>query len=238
MKAAREALQSNPEAGTSFWAHEQSQGRGRKPGRTWESPPASSLLVSILLPETDIPAQPVASLTLGLAVAYTIEEIFKKSKPVPRLNIKWPNDILIEGKKTAGIICETGRSPAGTRYCIAGIGINAFSKPPAEATRIPASCLQDVCAPPPLEELLSALLRQIQLVINLDGPTIVQEITKRLEHLGQPMIWHPDIESRAQPIRGTLTGISPLGEAILQNLSGNQTISCGELRPDEKNLIY
>jgi hypothetical protein len=92
-EAKRRALEGAP-SGTVILAEEQTGGRGRR-GRTWESPEGKNLYFSLLL-RPDIPLEKASMLTLLMAVSVTraIEEIGGKSA-----GIKWPNDILIHGKK-------------------------------------------------------------------------------------------------------------------------------------------
>jgi BirA family biotin operon repressor/biotin-[acetyl-CoA-carboxylase] ligase len=94
-------------------AEEQTAGRGRR-GAEWFSPKGESLAFSVLLrPGEPMSFWPRLSLAAGLAVAEALE------KSVPLAEIKWPNDVLISGRKIAGILVEAGRD-----FVIVGIGIN------------------------------------------------------------------------------------------------------------------
>lgn len=94
-------------------AEEQTAGRGRR-GAEWFSPKGESLAFSVLLrPGEPMAFWPRLSLAAGLAVAEAME------KSVPLAEIKWPNDVLIGGKKIAGILVEAGKD-----FVIVGIGIN------------------------------------------------------------------------------------------------------------------
>ena len=108
-------------------ADSQAAGRGRR-GRVWHDEPGESLLCSILLRPRLTPAQlPTLSLTAGVAVA---EALARAAGLAPRL--KWPNDVLVDGRKIAGILLEsrpappaTPAAPAASGSIIAlGIGIN------------------------------------------------------------------------------------------------------------------
>ncbi len=98
----------------------QTAGRGRL-GRTWRSPPRRNLLFSLLL-RPAIPLEQAASLPLLLALALrrTLRNLFPFQNPV----VKWPNDLLIQGRKIAGILCEMQAEPDHILYLIAGIGFN------------------------------------------------------------------------------------------------------------------
>lgn len=98
-------------------AHEQTAGRGRQ-GRRWTAPPDTALLVSILLrPRTARISQvPIAA---GLAVVDAIDNVSGI-----RPQVKWPNDILINGAKLAGILAEAVPMRDGSTAVVLGIGIN------------------------------------------------------------------------------------------------------------------
>lgn len=94
-------------------AEEQTAGRGRN-NTTWYSPDGMGLLVSILLPR--LPGvYPYISLILGLAVAQAIEVLGNSSSA----KLKWPNDVLLDGAKVAGVLCESSGA-----WIVAGIGVN------------------------------------------------------------------------------------------------------------------
>jgi BirA family biotin operon repressor/biotin-[acetyl-CoA-carboxylase] ligase len=103
-------------------ADRQTAGRGRR-GRTWDSPAGVSLHATVVLRPTS--TQPVAA--LGLAVAVGLRE----GLPVP-VRLKWPNDLLVGGRKLGGILCEA-RWVDGAPQIAAGFGINLRVRPwPAE----------------------------------------------------------------------------------------------------------
>lgn len=115
-----DAARAMAEAGTVLLAGEQTAGRGRR-GRHWVSPPGASVSMSVLLQ----PTQPVdrwgwLSLLAGLAVADALEGL----APEPgRVELKWPNDVLVGGGKVCGILSEHVVTPRGS-YAVVGIGIN------------------------------------------------------------------------------------------------------------------
>lgn len=100
-------------------AERQSDGRGRL-GRSWESPPYCNLYFSLLLRPTLAPAQaPQITLMAAVALADTIAS-FVSEPPT----IKWPNDILLQGKKLAGILTESSCDSKRIEFVILGIGVN------------------------------------------------------------------------------------------------------------------
>ena len=106
-----------------FLAGEQTAGKGRL-GRTWVSKPGQGVYVTMLIrPDTD-PAR-VSGVTLMAAVA-VCEAIAQVSGTQPR--IKWPNDVLVGGKKAAGILTESMVQMDGVEFVVCGIGINTCAE--------------------------------------------------------------------------------------------------------------
>jgi BirA family biotin operon repressor/biotin-[acetyl-CoA-carboxylase] ligase len=132
--------------GTLVTAAEQTAGRGRQ-GRTWSAPPRQALLASLVL--RDPPA--LLSLAAGLAVAEVVG---------PAARLKWPNDVLLDGSKLAGILVE-GRPQDG--WAVLGIGINVAVRPedlPAELQGRAATLGREPSAVEAvLDDLLGALER-------------------------------------------------------------------------------
>jgi len=121
--------------GAVFIADHQTSGRGRL-GRIWQAPPGGSLLLSVLLRPSP-PVYPILSMAGALATCLAIEEAANLS---PRL--KWPNDILLRGKKVAGVLVE-GEVVGGTPdFAVLGVGINVTVDPASlEGLAYPATSL-------------------------------------------------------------------------------------------------
>jgi BirA family biotin operon repressor/biotin-[acetyl-CoA-carboxylase] ligase len=126
--AARRAEDGAP-AGTLVLAEYQSAGRGRR-GRSWLAPPGTALLLSMVYRLTaardNTPG--AAPLRVGLAVAEALDAMGAHA------TIKWPNDVLLDGRKVAGVLCEASLGAAGG-HVVAGVGVNVRQRPedwPAE----------------------------------------------------------------------------------------------------------
>jgi BirA family biotin operon repressor/biotin-[acetyl-CoA-carboxylase] ligase len=105
--------------GTVVVADTQRQGRGRI-GRTWVSPPGVNLYTSIILrPSISPPHAHMLTLLAAVALAEVIEEVIKK-----RPSVKWPNDILVDGRKIAGILLEMDSEIDRVHFVVMGIGVN------------------------------------------------------------------------------------------------------------------
>jgi len=143
---ARALAEAGAPHGTLVTATAQTAGRGRQ-GRRWEAPPGTALLCSLLVRRYDA----LLSLRAGLAVAETAGG---------DALVKWPNDVLLDGRKVAGVLVE-GRPQDG--WAVVGIGVNVAVEPTALGPELseragtlgrPRSALE-----PTLAELLGALER-------------------------------------------------------------------------------
>jgi BirA family biotin operon repressor/biotin-[acetyl-CoA-carboxylase] ligase len=136
-------------------AEEQTEGRGRL-GRAWEAPAGTSVLVSVLLlPAVEAPRLPELSLVAGGAVAQAIAEV-TGLEPA----IKFPNDVLLGGRKVAGILAESSEGRV-----VLGIGVNAnqtLEQLPVGTKTEPTSLSLELGAPVSRVRLLAAILLQLE----------------------------------------------------------------------------
>jgi len=116
-------------------AEHQTAGRGRS-GRSWDDAPSTALLCSVLLRPPPGALLPQLSLVAGLAVAAAVEAEIGGAALV-----KWPNDVLVEGRKVAGILLEAS---AGAVVCGIGINVNQEERDLPPGTRTPATSLRIV----------------------------------------------------------------------------------------------
>ena len=133
MDDARELVQGGCAEGTVVLAGFQLKGRGRAPGRTWHSNPWESLMATIVLNQGSFDF-PLADLPLRAAVAACLALEDCGVAPI----IKLPNDLMVKGKKLAGILCETCNP-----YALVGIGVNCLQTAfPGELAETACSILQ------------------------------------------------------------------------------------------------
>jgi len=106
-------------------AETQTRGRGRG-GKAWSSPTGMGLWMSLLVEQAgSIAALPILPLRVGLALATAVDLV------VPGLPValKWPNDLMVDGRKAAGILCEVVQGGSGRPRVVVGVGINVRQDP-------------------------------------------------------------------------------------------------------------
>ncbi|TET85785.1 MAG: biotin--[acetyl-CoA-carboxylase] ligase [Anaerolineales bacterium] len=139
-RAADFARQGSPH-GTLVVAEEQTSGRGRA-GRYWFTPPDSALALSLVLRPQCLTPETLGELTVlgALAVVEALENVGIEAL------IKWPNDVLIHGRKVAGVLIEASWLGNELEFAILGIGVNVRPKsvPPEEEVDTPATCVEAI----------------------------------------------------------------------------------------------
>jgi BirA family biotin operon repressor/biotin-[acetyl-CoA-carboxylase] ligase len=129
---AKELGSKNAPEGSLVVAESQSQGRGRL-GREWESPPGVGLYVSLIL-RPPLPPTEMPQITLAAAVA-AVRALRRATGVAP--GIKWPNDLLLDGKKVGGILTEMETESDLIRHLVVGLGLNVNNRefpPPLDRT--------------------------------------------------------------------------------------------------------
>jgi len=152
------AAEGYPE-GTLVIAERQTAGRGRR-GRQWHSEPGQGIFMSLIL-RPILPVKELSRITMFIAVAIveTLNEVGIKS------GIKWPNDVLINGRKIAGILTEAVTDMDGIEYIVTGIGLNVntlIKDFPEEFRSIATSVREEAGRVVPRVELLRVLLLQLE----------------------------------------------------------------------------
>ena len=222
MDRARELAQKEAGEGTLVVASEQTEGRGRL-NRTWVSP-AGSLYVSLLLyppPEK----LPYLTMLAGSAVAQAIEEI----EPI-RADLKWPNDVLINGKKVAGILVESGVA-RGRNYAVIGIGINVNMELTScpEIAVIATSLSDETGRSVDALKLLRAVVTEIEILYSVfDQRALLAIWENKLVTLGRQV----KANNGATIIEGTAIGVTDGGALIIRQNDGTEcTVIAGDVTP-------
>jgi BirA family biotin operon repressor/biotin-[acetyl-CoA-carboxylase] ligase len=188
-------------------ADEQTHGRGRL-DRKWFTPKGSAIAMSLIL-HPSAPMRPHLSRTVGLA-ALSLSDACLTLGLSPK--IKWPNDILLDGKKVAGILVETVWSGDEADSLVIGMGINVskLSVPPADSLQFPAACLEDFLGmPPKREEIIYLILKSIEeRRTQIDSDGFIKTWEEKLAFQGEVVqIRSGDDE----PITGILEGLDSDG---------------------------
>ncbi len=149
---ARRRASAGAAEGTLIWAMTQSGGRGRR-GRYWISPPGNLYFSIILRPERPIGLAAQLGFAASLAVG---EAAAPMLPPSARVSYKWPNDVLIDGRKTSGILLESQTAGEGRLdWLVVGIGVNIASYP--ELADYAATSLAAAGATVTIEAVLEAV---------------------------------------------------------------------------------
>ena len=201
---ARALAASGAPHGTLVTADEQHAGRGRQ-GRAWTAPPTSAVLMSVVLREL--------SETLPLAAAVAVSEA------VPlETQIKWPNDVWIDGRKVAGILVE-GRPQEG--WAVLGIGLNVTTEefPP----ELHATSLRLAGADLSREAALAALLDALRLWLPRPRSQVLAAWRSRDALLGRTVRWSNGSNE------GVAAGVDSSGALIVETRNGRVTLDAGEV---------
>jgi len=201
---ARELAALGAPHGTLVTASRQTAGRGRQ-GRSWVAPDGRGLLCSLLL--RDPPR--LLPLAAGVAVASVVG--------VPAL-VKWPNDVLVDGRKVAGILVE-GRPQE--RWAVVGIGLNVALQPedfPPELRETAGTLGQ---GPEAIEPTLERLLEALEHWITASPEDVLEAFRTRDALLGRAIRWAGG--------EGRAAGVDPEGRLMVQTRQGRMTLEAGEV---------
>ncbi len=217
-------------------ARAQTQGRGRG-GRAWISPPGN-LYASLLLSDPS-PFEHAPQLTFVAALAVRDAVAFEAKALAPELKFKWPNDLLLDGRKCAGILIEGEATPNGEAgkhlTVVIGMGVNCRSHPPTADGGIdfPATDLRAHGAAIAAEQLfarLSATMyrRIAQWDRGRGFPTILSDWLAHAHGIGEPIA----VRNGDAEMRGRFVGLDHSGRLMLEGADGGITkIAAGDVFP-------
>ena len=192
-------------------ADEQTSGRGRA-GRKWHTPPGAALAMSLILRATPTERTMPARVT-GLAALALVQACGKHGL---QAEIKWPNDILLRGRKTAGILVESTWAGNELDSSVIGIGVNVAKAavPPADELSFPATSLEAELGQPlnRLEVLRDILVGIFGWRPRIGSPEFIQEWEQALAYRGETVTIGRENET---PLTGKLLGLEPDGSLRL-----------------------
>ncbi len=168
------------------------------------------------------------SFIIALSCFNALQSSFSNSAYSPDIKLKWPNDILIDGKKICGMLLELINNPVISKPCLCiGIGINIVSKP--EDTPYPVACLNDYNISIDIDDLATHIHERFIHWYTLFQQSGFAPIRKawlaHASHLGQDI----SVQSGAEQIRGTFTDINDYGHLLLLTDKGLKEISAGDV---------
>lgn len=208
-------------------AAEQTAGRGRM-GRAWHSTRGGAWM-SLLWPHAESPSDDpdITPLLAGLSIAEAVEHVAPSIHP----QIKWPNDVLIDGAKLAGVLCERELTPrqTGGSGVVIGIGINVNNQLPLD--------LPDGFLPATSLSLLTGRDADLDNVIAFTLDRLVEHLTspahQALPYIGQRLAYTDELVNIAvgdQTLRGAFRGIDTHGRAVVDISGTRHAFASGEIR--------
>ena len=212
-------------------ADEQTSGRGRL-GRRWLTPPGTALALSLILHPKPTEYN-YFSLFSGLGSLALTQILSERGLPA---QVKWPNDVLIAERKTAGILVEAVWMGDQVESVVIGIGVNVLpeSTPPSSEVYFPATSIHSEGLKIDRIELLHDLLsRMISLRPQLASEGFIRSWEKALAFMNKSVqIWSEPAtgQTESSSLTGILRGLEADGALRLETSSGIQKIQFGEIR--------
>jgi BirA family biotin operon repressor/biotin-[acetyl-CoA-carboxylase] ligase len=227
--AAKALAQAGAAEGTLVLAEEQTAGRGRV-GRTWLAPRGTSLLLSLIF-RPPLAASRAQGLTMACSLA--VRDAIREVTGLPA-QLKWPNDIMLRGRKMGGILTESEFRSGRLHHAVVGIGLNVNLPLEALPLDFQATSIQhELGRMVPRLELLQHTLVQIErhYLALLRGEWPVEAWAAALDTIGQRVAWYT-----AQGVcRGTAEDVDDDGALLLRRDDGEvQRVSVGDIVPCEE----
>jgi BirA family biotin operon repressor/biotin-[acetyl-CoA-carboxylase] ligase len=229
--AAMSAAAEGAPEGTVFLAEEQTAGRGRG-AHTWDSARSVGIYCSVILRPALPPADVlIISLAAGLAVHRAIQDVRADVTP----DLKWPNDVLIGGKKVCGILAEMNAEATRVRYLVVGIGINVNqSRFPKELENDATSLRMVTGSEWSRVELAAALLKSLDREYRelIQQPDARRSILRRFaEHSSWIRGKQVRVMENGSTLEGATEGLDERGFLLVRTPRGLQTVLSGTVRP-------
>ena len=201
----------------------QTQGRGRS-GRTWESPKGGLWFSIVTRPRIPVDRISLLQFLFASALRKGIDDVCGVQSEV-----KWPNDLVVDWKKLAGILIETRISGPELAYAVVGVGLNVNLSPgelPSGATSIFLASGKRFRLEKMLNSILTVLEGQYETLG--DEEAVLGDWWKHCAHRMKPVT----IETDNGMVRGKCVGVNQDGSIIIQTETGNVTVADGALRLD------
>lgn len=213
-------------AGTLVVAEQQEAGRGRR-GRGWESPQGTGIFMTLLL-KPEIEPNNASMLTLVAALAVSAAITKQTDRPAA---IKWPNDIVMNGKKVCGILTEMSAQIDYVNHIVIGIGINVHNETfPEELSEMATSLYletgEHLNRAALIEEIWENFERYYAIFLETqDLSGLVREYDAHLVNRNQVV----KVLDPKEPFEGRARGITARGELIVDTWESRRLVSAGEV---------
>ena len=220
---AMEAAQLDAPHGTAFLTDYQTNGYGRR-GRLWQAAKGQNLTFSIIL---RLPISGAVTGMVPLAAALAVSEAVAKIVSPNNPQLKWPNDILLEGRKICGILLQSFGAPVNPMVLGIGLNVNQSIFPPelsSSATSLLLATGQHVDRAPMMANVLLRLEKILGL-LSTDPALVRKRYTKNLIGVGK----NCQITGANEKIMGALIGIDKSGALILETSKGLRIIYAGDV---------
>lgn len=223
---AKELAEAGHPSGTLVVADQQTLGRGRR-GRSWESPAGTGIFMTLML-KPDINPNNASMLTLvaAMATARAITEVTGEAA-----QIKWPNDIVMNGKKVVGILTEMSAQFDYINHIVVGIGINVHNEEfPEEIAKTASSLLLECGHRIHRASLIEAFLEEFERLYAIyleteDMSGLQKEYDSLLVNRGRQV----RVLDPKEPFEGKAMGITKKGELIVDTWESRKLVSSGEV---------
>jgi len=211
--------------GTVIIAEQQTAGKGRL-GRAWQANPNENLTFSIIL-RPSLP--PDALNTFPLSVAVAVAEAVETATKL-HVECKWPNDLLIKGKKFAGILLEGSVKQNTIEYVVIGIGVNVNQQSFAGELQSTATSLRletgtDLDRTLVFHEILRSLERNYRVLCTRGFDTVLPRWLSHSTMINKQI----SVSEHGNVISGIVRGVSPEGGLILQSNGSTKTLFAGDV---------
>lgn len=215
--------------GTTLIAEEQTAGRGRR-GRGWTAPHGTAILCSIIFRP---PLRPDDLFALTAAVGLGICRGVERATGLP-LSVKWPNDLLLAGRKVAGLLCVTRLAGSTLDHAVVGFGLNvnlrADQLPPATAGALGATSLTLALGQPVdrlrlLATVLEGIDQAYDLLLSGGNEALHAAWRDRLAGLGDTI----RIETESGAVEGRFSDVTPDGALLLLTPVGLERVLVGDV---------
>jgi BirA family biotin operon repressor/biotin-[acetyl-CoA-carboxylase] ligase len=228
--AALEAAAAGAPEGTVFLAEQQTSGRGRG-ANEWHSAESVGIYCSVILRPSLSPSEVlVLALATGLAVRNSVQELDSRMDP----DLKWPNDVLINGKKFCGILTEMNAEATRVRHIVVGIGINVnHASFPSDLQAIATSLKLASGTEWSRVELCAALLKSLDSEYRniLQRPDARESILKRFQEHSSSVRGRRIKVEEPDGLEGVTEGLDPRGFLQVRTEQGLKTVLSGTVRP-------